>query len=91
MQPQYRRADRVVWRHASGGVLVLPVTSGAMTKLSGTGEDLWEVLRQPHTVAALAQRLAEHYGAPRSTVTAELTPVLDDLIHRGVLERTEQP
>lgn len=95
MQPQYSRADRLAWRYASGAVLVLPlagpVACTEVVTLRGTGEDVWELLTEPHTAAALAQRLADRYGAPRSTVLAELPPVLDDLAYRGVLVRTDRP
>ncbi|MFW5899556.1 MAG: PqqD family protein, partial [Jiangellaceae bacterium] len=83
--------DRVVWRHSSGGVLVLPVSGSEVVTLSGTGEDVWELLSEPHTVQALGQRLAERYAAPQATVLAELGSVLDELSGRGVLVRTDRP
>lgn len=91
MLPQYSRASQLVWRHTSGGVLVLPVPAGEVVALSGTGEDVWELLGEPHSVPALAQRLAGRYGARQATVMAELLPVLDDLSGRGVLVRTDRP
>lgn len=90
MQPQYSWASRIVWRHTSGGVMVLPVTGSDVVTLSGTGEDLWGLLAEPHSIPTLAQRLAERYGAPQSTVMAELPSVLDDLTGRGVLVRTDR-
>lgn len=90
MQPHYSRASRIVWRNTSGGIMVLPLTESKVVTLSGTGEDLWELLDEPHPIPALAQRLAERYGVPQSTVMAELPPVLDDLTGRGVLVRTDR-
>ncbi len=91
MLPQYSRSSQLVWRHTSGGVLVLPVPAGDVVTLSGTGEDVWELLDEPQTVPALAQRLAARYGVRQATVTAELLPVLADLSVRGVLVRTDRP
>ncbi|MFW6041800.1 MAG: PqqD family protein [Guyparkeria sp.] len=88
MQPHYSRASRIVWRNTSGGIMVLPITESKVVTLSGTGEDVWGLLGEPHTVPALAQRLAERYGAPPATVMADLASVLDDLAQRGVLVRT---
>ncbi len=90
MQPQYSRAERAVWRRASGGVLVLPSSGREVVALTGTGEDAWDLLSEAHTAAGLAQRLAERYDAPCETIMTELAPILDDLTDRGVLVRKAQ-
>ena len=87
MPAQYRQAATAVWRRAHGMVLVLPQGANDVVVLTDTGEDIWWTLAEPKTVDEAAYELAEIYGAPLGAIKRDVTPVLDDLVVRGVLDR----
>jgi hypothetical protein len=71
------------------GVLVRPLGTSTLTKLAGTGRALWALLDEPATFDEVCLRLAEANHASVATVAADLEPVIDDLVVRGVLERID--
>jgi hypothetical protein len=84
---KYRRASRTVWRHAHGSVLVLPMSGHDVMHLTGTGDDLWQLLAEPLTVDQAARRLADIYDRSPDEIIQDIAPVLDDLVARGVVDR----
>jgi len=83
----YRRAATAVWRHAHGRVFVLPQGAHDVVVLTDTGEDIWRTFAEPKTVDEAAYELAEIYGAPLGAIKRDVTPVLDNLVALGVLDR----
>ena len=83
-----RRAD-VLWRATLDGVLVRPVGATEVVKLAGTGRALWAALDEPASFDELCAQLAAAHRADEATVAADLGPVIDDLVSRGVLERID--
>jgi hypothetical protein len=89
-----RRGD-VIWRSVLDGVLVRRPRSVAGTagdeaevvRLSGSGVALWHALAAPVTHAELCAELARDHGVDVATVAADLQPVLDDLLGRGLVVR----
>ncbi|MFQ5558344.1 MAG: PqqD family protein [Acidimicrobiales bacterium] len=75
----------VLWRTVLDGVLVRVRGSDDTVLLAGTGVALWRVLDEPTPVRQVVERLAAEHGASSERVAADLDPVLDDLIARGVL------
>lgn len=91
MPVYYGRTSGTVWRHAHGSVLVLPAAGADVVVLSGTAEDLWQVLREPLTVEAAARSLADAYDESPMEVTKDISLLLDDLVARGVVDRVNAP
>lgn len=87
MPAHYRRAATAVWRRAHGRVLVLPQGARDVVVLTDTGEAIWWTFAEPKTVDEAAYELAEIYGAPLDAIKRDVTPVLDDLVVLGVLDR----
>lgn len=88
MSVHYRRATTVVWRESRGNVLVRPVAVDEITVLSGPGVDLWHLLVDEKTLDELADELAETYAVQSGQVSGDIRPVLDDLVTRGIVDRT---
>ena len=87
----YRRANRAIWRHIHGSVLVRPVEDVTVTVLTGTGEDIWHLLNTPLTVEQLADQLADHYAQPAGDIVRDIAPILTGLAARGVLDEVTSP
>ena len=83
-----RRAD-VLWRATMDAVLIRPPGATELTKLAGTGRSLWAVLEEPTSFDDVCTRLATEYDAAVDEVAADVAPVVDDLVERGVLERVD--
>ena len=83
---RYRRANRVLWRQCSDGVLLLPAGSRRPLSLSGSGLALWLLLDEPCTVDATASSLAERYDVDAGEIARTLGPVLDELVRLRVVE-----
>jgi len=87
----YRRANRAIWRHIHGSVLVRPTADGSVIALTGTGEDLWHLLNDPLTIQELAHCLGDRYAQPVDDIMHDIAPILDELVNRGVLVEATQP
>lgn len=83
-----RRAD-VLWRATLDGVLIRSPGATEVTKLAGTGRSLWAALEEPASFDDVCRRLAESHDATAEVIAADLEPVIDDLVARGVLERVD--
>ena len=79
-----RRAD-VLWRDTLDAVLVRPPGGVEVVKLAGTGRALWAALEEPQRFTDLCADLGATHDADVSVIAADLTPVVSDLIARGVL------
>lgn len=86
----YRRANRTVWRHIHGSVLVRPAADISVIALTGTGEDIWHLLSTPLTIDQLAHRLGDRYARPADDIVRDIAPILDELVTRGVLDEAAQ-
>jgi Coenzyme PQQ synthesis protein D (PqqD) len=78
------RADRIYWRGAVG-LLILADRYGVVTEVSGSGNEIWEVLSSPIERGDLVARLAARHDLPTSQIAADISPVLDGLIQRGLV------
>jgi hypothetical protein len=83
-----RRAD-VLWRATLDGVLIRPLGADELTKLAGTGRALWAALDEPATFDEVCERLAAGHDADAASIAADLRPVIDDLVERGVVESVD--
>lgn len=83
-----RRAD-VLWRATLDGVVVRPLGATEVTKLAGSGIALWAALEDPSPPDQVYRRLAASHDTTVEVIAADLAPVIDELIARGVLERVD--
>lgn len=91
MLVRYRRASHAVWRYSHDSVLVLAAPDQDVVALTGTAEDLWQLLWEPLTVAEAGHSLAAAYAGPAAEIAKDIAPVLDDLVERGVVDRVTSP
>ena len=84
--PTVRRAD-VVWRRVADGVMIRRRGDDETVVLTGSGVALWTALEAPIAVEELTRRLAATHGTTPEVVAADIGPVLDDLVDRGVVRR----
>jgi hypothetical protein len=84
--PMVRRAD-VLWRRVADGVMIRRRGDDETVVLTGSGVALWSALVAPVSVSDLARQLAAAHGTTPDVVAADIAPVLDDLVERGVVRR----
>jgi hypothetical protein len=54
--------------------------------LTGTGVALWELLSEPMDLTELSAVLSQAFATQREVIAADIRPVLDELVQRGVVE-----
>jgi len=87
MTGRYVRSPRVVWRATLDGVLLRPLDAGDIRPvlLNGSGGLLWNELASPTSVEALCERLAAATGSDPAVISADVRPVLDQLVQAGIV------
>ncbi len=81
-----RRAD-VLWRRVADGVMIRRRGDDETVVLAGSGIALWSVLVAPISMGDLTRQLAATHATTPDVVAADIEPVLDDLVERGVVRR----
>ncbi len=64
---------------ADGDIVLMHVESGRFFTLSGTGRRMWELMEQPTTIEALAERLIEEYAVDKDACIRDLLAVCEQL------------
>ena len=82
---RWARAERVLYHHTVGHVLLLPRGEQQPLVVSGTGAAVWDRLARPCSVEELAGELAHEYGADAATIAADVEPVLRTLEAHGAV------
>jgi hypothetical protein len=82
----WRRAETILWRRTLDGVLVLgPSESAEPVALRGPAADIWELLSEPATVAAIGEALADGYGVPVDRIAPDVQRAVAALSEVGAL------
>lgn len=84
--PTWRRRADVAWRRSIDAVVLLADDADEPVALPGTAATVWDLLEVPATVDELVAALVEVYAADPTTVTADVTALLDRLMEIGAVE-----
>lgn len=83
---QWVRAEGVLWRRTTAGVVVLGSAAEKPVTITGAGVLIWELLEEPIPPEELFETLASIHGMQTSAVSADVTPVVTELLRLGVME-----
>lgn len=83
---QWMRAAGVLWRRTISGVVVLGNAADEPVAITGAGVLIWELLEEPIAPEELFETLASIHGMQASAVSADVTPVVSELLRLGVME-----
>ena len=92
MTRRFRQHPATIFRRLSDGVVVLALTGDEDRDpvfLAGTGGDLWDALATPCSLDELGRDLSRRYDQPAGRITADLLPVLEDLLAGDLI--TDEP
>ena len=67
------------------GVALLPTGAEPPLILTGSGALLWDLVAASVTLVETSAVLAERHGKDPAVVSADVAPVLEELVRRGVL------
>ena len=81
-QPTYRQRADVLVRSAPGFVAICRVDGHNVT-MTGTGATVWQLLDAARTVDDCAATLAAVYDADRTSIAADVAPLLHRLADEG--------
>lgn len=80
-----RRAERVVWRRADEGVVLLDPVDGRYYALDDVGGRIWELCEAERSVAEIGDELAREYEADGAEIVADALELLNDLEREGLV------
>jgi hypothetical protein len=81
-----RRAPHVLWRRLGDGALLAAAGDDEFVHLSLTAAAVWERLDGTRSLSEVLDALAESFHAPRSTVLADVSPLLTGFAERRWIE-----
>ena len=84
-------SDRQVSTGADGESVILNLDQGVYFGLDGVGARVWELLQEPTTPAAIADRVAAEYDVEAERCAADLRELLAELAEAGLVEVTDAP
>jgi Coenzyme PQQ synthesis protein D (PqqD) len=88
LEGPWRRRIDTGWRATPIGLVLLPAGRRDPVTVAGSAVAVWNLLAEPITRADLADRLADRFGAPPTTVQADVGRLLARLIELEAIEPT---
>jgi hypothetical protein len=83
----FRRVEHVLAATEGERTVLLDPVRGEYLGLDEVGTRIWELLPAHPTPAALSERLADEYDAPRETLVADAARLLGELAAMNVVAR----
>jgi Coenzyme PQQ synthesis protein D (PqqD) len=83
---RYCRAPKALHRAVGHEVLLAAEDRDGVEMLPGTAATLWMLLDRPASLGSLTEELSSIYETPARRVSADIAPLLDELVGRGWLE-----
>lgn len=75
----------VLTRHGSFGRVLIAATGNRPVTLRGTGTDVWDFFKAPHTEPELVDWLVQRYDVAPAVVASDVAPVLAELRDESLL------
>ena len=69
-----------------GEAVILGLADGVYYGLDGVGAMVWELLREPRSVAALRDAVTARFDVDAETAERDLLALLEELAERGLVE-----
>jgi len=79
------RDPEALWRKTPFATVVLARSNDEPLVLAGTSQELWELLAQPRTVAALTTSLAQRYETEPTVIASDVSAWLATLSACGAV------
>lgn len=80
-----RAPDAIFSGLSDGRGVLLSVSGGVYYTLNHTGCDVWQALAAPTTPEEISRSIADRYDVPRDQTAADVSPLLADLLSRGLI------
>lgn len=71
----------------NGSAVMMDIMTGKYYNLGQVGGRIWELLEEPMTVSTLVQKLTAEYDVSAEQCRADITPFLNTMLERGLLEQ----
>lgn len=82
-------ADEHVYSQLADEIVILDVVGGRYYGLNAVGAAIWHVLQKPHSFDRLCDAIMAEYDVEREQCAADTHALLDQLLHAGLVRRTE--
>ena len=83
-----RIPDDVVFREVAGESMILHLGSGIYFGLDDVGTRAWQLLAEHGSIDAVVPVMAAEFDADASTISADVTALVNELLRKRLLEIT---
>lgn len=80
------QAKGQIWSQLAEEVVILNLSNSNYYGLNPVGASVWELLKQPATLASLEQKITEEYAVAPETARDDLTKLLKRMIEENLIE-----
>lgn len=84
-QTVVKRKEGIMTADMNGSAVMMDIETGKYYNLGETGGCIWELLEEPMTVGALADKLIREYDVSREKCMEDIGPFLNALMERGLI------
>lgn len=81
-----QRNPELLATEVDGEVMMLDIPSERYFAMNKVGSVIWDFFNKPKTISALYETLAARYGIDEATYDSDVTPFLDELVQKGLLQ-----
>jgi hypothetical protein len=86
--PRYVRSKAILTREVEAALLLLVPGTSDVLSLSGSGPEIWHLLRSPRTLDDLVEWLTAQYDVDPASIEPAVRQTIDALLNARVLQRT---
>jgi hypothetical protein len=86
-QGTFVRSDVVLTREVENALLLLAPHAGGVVSLSGSGPEIWRLLRSPLSCEELVRRLADRFEVSPHDISEDVHRTLEALLEARVIRR----
>jgi hypothetical protein len=83
------RSETLLSNHLGKDVVMMDIEKGAYYGMEKVAARIWEMVENPVTVGNICENLTNEYEVSPEKCLADLTPFLDDLLSREIIEIVE--
>lgn len=86
LQTTISHAPEIFWQEIDGDVVMLSTEHGKYFGSQAVGAEIWQLMAQATTVAAICDRLLQSYEVERETCQAEVLAFVKHLHQAGLIQ-----
>ncbi len=88
---QLQRNQALLATEVDGEVMMLDIPTERYFAMNKVGSVIWDFFDKPKTIVSLYETLVARYGIDEAIYDNDVTPFLDELVQKGLLQSCGEP